>query len=221
MFETTKLKEENEKFKEENEKIKVDNERLLDKSIKCDLTRLYNKNKFMEDEKTHCELYCSTIAFVDGDKFKNVNDTYGHEAGDKVLMKLGDTLFSNVRAANVKADVYRFGGEEIIIWFHDTDPLKVFTVLEDIRAEMEDFYFVFEPMEGKDGPSNFHVTVSIGVAFQLVNESLLDLRKRADAEVYNAKTLGRNRISISEINKAEKKVFSKFRDNFLISTFPA
>jgi len=61
MFETTKLKEENEKFKEENEKIKVDNERLLDKSIKCDLTRLYNKNKFIEDEKTHCELYCSTI----------------------------------------------------------------------------------------------------------------------------------------------------------------
>jgi len=203
MFETTKLKEENEKFKEENEKIKVDNERLLDKSIKCDLTRLYNKNKFMEDEKSHCELYTSTMAFIDG---------------DKVLMKLGDTLFSNIRDANVKADIYRYGGEEIIIWFHDADPLEVFTVLEDIRTEMEDFYFEFEPMEGKTGPKSFHMTVSIGVAFQLINESLLDLRKRADGEVYNAKTLGRNRISISEINKAEKKVFSKFRDeNFMVA----
>ena len=172
-----------------------ENERrvIIDESKKDVLTRAYNRACFNSDiEKFIQSSYKNTIslAFIDGDKFKNVNDTYGHQAGDTVLKALVDKMFEHTRKLQ-KARVYRYGGEEFLILLVNENRKTVLDFLNELRKDIMDSPIAHDEVM-------IHVTVSIGVAFCEANDSVATLVGRADLAVYKAKNNGRNRIEIGE-----------------------
>jgi two-component system, cell cycle response regulator len=121
-------------------------------------------------------------AMADLDRFKRVNDTYGHEAGDKVLAAFGDVLRRRTREIDIAA---RFGGEEFVVLMPATNLRDAIAIAERIRAAVAELRI--EPM-----PES--ITVSFGVAERVAGEPGDALLRRADAALYEAKRLGRNRV---------------------------
>lgn len=127
---------------------------------------------------------CSVL-MLDIDNFKSVNDTYGHQVGDKVLRKLGEILRNNVRKTDIVA---RYGGEEFIIALPADSDETGSAVAEKIRAEMESTTF-----EGI--PNN--LTISIGIAHFPEHSQLKDdLVKKADMALYESKRQGKNQVTV-------------------------
>lgn len=187
------IKQENASLKERLEQSENERRVIIDESKKDVLTRAYNRACFNSDiEKFIQSSYKNTIslAFIDGDKFKNVNDTYGHQAGDTVLKALVDKMFEHTRKLE-KARVYRYGGEEFLILLVNENRKTVLDFLNELRKDIMD-----SPIEHDE--VTIHVTVSIGVAFCEANDSVATLIGRADLAVYKAKNNGRNRIEIGE-----------------------
>jgi diguanylate cyclase (GGDEF)-like protein len=122
-----------------------------------------------------------SVAMLDVDRFKEVNDRFGHGAGDQVLQQVAAALSRSVRADDVPA---RWGGEEFLVILTNTGIGGARTCAERIRAgvELEEF-----PVVGR-------VTVSAGVAQLESDESVDSLLARADARLYDAKAGGRNRV---------------------------
>ncbi len=131
------------------------------------------------------------IVVVDLDHFKSINDTYGHEAGDRVLKKVAEILKSHSRKSDICG---RVGGEEFLLSLSHASPENAKLVVERIRAELEVTKFSF------DG-NTLVVTASFGVAcFNGKNARDLDqIISYADAALYSAKRLGRNRIEFSPV----------------------
>jgi diguanylate cyclase (GGDEF)-like protein len=144
----------------------------------------YLKDAFQASLKTDSPL---SIAFADLDKFKSVNDTYGHAMGDQILVTTANILKANVRGADVVA---RYGGEEFILVFPHTEYALLKTICERIvRAFRETRHDVGTKRD-------LNVTISIGMATH--NEgrqfkSVEELLKAADKALYTAKLQGRNR----------------------------
>lgn len=162
------------------------------------LTGLINRRAFMprlqyEHQRAVRNGKIYTVAFLDLDYFKTVNDTYGHEAGDKVLRVLAKIMLKNCRAID---SVARIGGEEFAILLPESTAVEASIALERIRYELEQTPVII---------SNDHsilVTVSIGVASFISNQSSEDdIMARADRALYAAKAAGRNRIAIHEKNQ--------------------
>lgn len=130
------------------------------------------------------DLTTYTMLMIDLDKFKNVNDTYGHQVGDEVLMGIASILNDHMRQGDIAA---RFGGEEFICLIKNLTPELTDAVANRIREEI-----------GKTPLSTEHldVTVSIGCTQWQKNELFIDVMERADQMLYKAKTTGRNRIII-------------------------
>jgi diguanylate cyclase (GGDEF)-like protein len=129
-----------------------------------------------------------TIAMIDIDDFKRVNDVYGHPTGDAVLRWVAAWLQRSFRTTDV---VSRFGGEEFVVAFVDSDDLTALTSrLEDLRVGIEG-----AALRAVGGVEELRVTVSIGVA-QLPRDGSdpLAALTRADERLYAAKQAGRNRI---------------------------
>ena len=127
-----------------------------------------------------------TIAMLDIDHFKNFNDNFGHEAGDKVLRAIGTLLLRSVRGSDI---VCRFGGEEFVWVFLDCSIETAMPRLGQIAQEMKDMQCV---CQGKPLPC---VTVSIGVAqYPLHAQTLKGVIRAADQALYIAKNAGRDRI---------------------------
>lgn len=124
-----------------------------------------------------------TIAILDIDFFKRVNDTYGHEIGDQVLKKVGLIMHDNVRAADLAG---RYGGEEFVLVFPHLSKKVAYEIVERIRHTIERTPFVIEQ------DRKIHVTVSCGMA-SLSETSERTLKVKADQRLYLAKTQGRNR----------------------------
>lgn len=125
------------------------------------------------------------IAMMDLDHFKDINDTYGHVAGDKVLKSFARHAMARVRPYD---RVFRYGGEEFLICLPDADTQLGLDILGRLNDELASLPFEAE------GNGTFHVTVSFGLApldGQLPVEQSID---RADRALYAAKALGRNRI---------------------------
>lgn len=131
----------------------------------------------------------SLISF-DLDFFKNVNDTYGHGAGDEVLKKTVEIVQSSVRNVDILG---RLGGEEFAILLPETDKDGAFMVAERIRAQIEKCH-IFLKDKNKD---TIRITASFGVAESKGGESICDLLKFADEALYLAKNSGRNRVCCS------------------------
>ena len=131
------------------------------------------------------------IVVADLDHFKNINDSYGHEAGDIVLKRVAEILKSSSRKSEICG---RIGGEEFLLSLSHTTGENVRLVLDRIRKEIEASKFSF-------GGASLAVTASFGVAC-FNGENARDLNQIiscADAALYTAKKLGRNRIEFSAV----------------------
>lgn len=154
------------------------------------LTQTYNKRyllEFMEREMARCKRYNRplTLVMFDLDHFKNVNDEYGHLAGDYVLKKLANLINEkNIRTEECFA---RYGGEEFAIVLPDTTADRGVILADKIRSAIEETEFVFED-------NKMPVTVSMGVTELLGEDGIESFIGRADAKLYEAKERGRNRV---------------------------
>lgn len=163
-------------------------------SITDGLTRLYNSRYFFgraREEIERCNRYASPLSLIlmDVDNFKNFNDTYGHIDGDRVLAELADVIREGIRGVD---SAYRYGGEEFIVLFPETEPREAAIVAERIRQTFEQT--AFSP---KDGVC-VNVTISIGGGSYHQGEDLTSFVKRIDGAMYEAKRLGRNRVVFVE-----------------------
>ncbi|WP_269585280.1 GGDEF domain-containing protein [Roseibium sp. Sym1] len=157
--------------------------------VRDGLTGLLNHVSFKE--KLTSELNRSartrdpfTVALLDLDHFKSVNDSHGHQAGDSVIQTFATLLKSSLRNIDV---IGRYGGEEFAVLLLGADPAQAETTMDRIREE-------FERIEFAAGEETFHVTFSCGLAGSgeaTGGEALLTL---ADTALYEAKAGGRNRI---------------------------
>ena len=149
------------------------------------LTGIPNRRAFFEDAELLFEgsghTHQHSILMVDVDYFKDVNDTFGHRAGDRVLSVVAACAKSQLRSADL---VGRYGGDELVIALADCDGAAAFEVAERIRSVV-----AATPVATEDGVVN--VTLSIGVAGAGNDEGLLPLLARADLALYDAKRAGR------------------------------
>lgn len=127
------------------------------------------------------------VLILDIDHFKSVNDTFGHDAGDEVLIEFAVRLATNVRAVDLAC---RYGGEEFVVVMPETEIEAAQAIADRIRAQVAGTPFMV--MEGRELLS---VTISIGVAVTLgAGDTAEALLKRADEALYAAKQSGRNRV---------------------------
>lgn len=154
------------------------------------LTGLYNRRYFqqsIEREFSRAKRYGNhlSVAMIDIDHFKNINDTYGHQFGDKVLVDISNIFKESLRRTDY---ISRYGGEEFVLILPETDQENSYIPLERIRQKISQV-----PVYYDDKP--VYITVSIGIAHYTrgVNdpESLV---KNADSALYKAKESGRNRV---------------------------
>ncbi|SLN28510.1 diguanylate cyclase [Pseudooctadecabacter jejudonensis] len=154
------------------------------------LTELSNRRPFLKNLKTEFARARRTqrplsVAMIDLDHFKQVNDTYGHAAGDAVLRAVSDALILEFRSIDL---VGRLGGEEFAVIFPETDLSGAFTACERLRDVVAS-----TPVEVDDLLIN--VTASIGIAtLQEESENGMALLEEADARLLAAKSAGRNRV---------------------------
>jgi diguanylate cyclase (GGDEF)-like protein len=154
------------------------------------LTNLYNR-RFVDEQLEHlfdlAKNQNGFLGFVifDIDFFKKVNDTYGHDAGDKVLQIIAKLADENFRETDL---VGRIGGEEFCIVFTNTNNENVLKIVERFRKEVEEQVVQYEE-------KNIKITSSFGISYFSNNlNSCEELFKNADTALYEAKRSGRNRI---------------------------
>jgi diguanylate cyclase (GGDEF)-like protein len=129
-----------------------------------------------------------SLAFVDIDHFKAVNDTYGHAVGDVVLRGVAQTISANLRASDM---IGRYGGEEFMLILTETDIEEGAVLTEKLRTLVGRQRFAVE------GAPEIAVTISIGIAGGAGNKLRMDnLVRDADAAMYSAKSLGRNQTYV-------------------------
>jgi diguanylate cyclase len=133
------------------------------------------------------------LALADIDRFKNVNDRFGHLVGDRLLRLFANILVQNVRGQD---KVARFGGEEFALIFPGARLGEAVTAVERIRVVLESKQWTIEPR----GERISKVTASFGVAKLRADESANDLLRRVDERLYEAKVQGRNRVVADDPN---------------------
>lgn len=164
------------------------------------LTGLYNR-RYLEShferisERLKEEGKAVSLLILDIDFFKRVNDTHGHDAGDRVLQTVAKRIVSNLRGFDTAV---RFGGEEFVILLPDAPLSAAVTTAERLRVAIGS-----TPVPlGTDAPA-LSVSASLGVATVMAGEeSLEDLVRRADAALYQAKESGRNKVISSVVEPA-------------------
>jgi diguanylate cyclase (GGDEF)-like protein len=130
--------------------------------------------------KTPC-----SIALIDLDWFKRINDAFGHPTGDEVLRTFAITVFANIRTIDRFG---RYGGEEFLLVLPDTPAEEAARILERLRTIIADLdWSAFSP--------GLRVTISAGIATLRPDETPDSFLARADSALYAAKAGGRNRIS--------------------------
>jgi diguanylate cyclase (GGDEF)-like protein len=149
------------------------------------LTSIYNRRAFDESllnclSQDHRYGTTFSLALLDIDLFKRVNDQHGHLHGDRILQELGQLLKAEVRECDIVA---RFGGEEFVILMPQTELRVACNMAERVRGVIRE---------------SLPITVSIGVAGGLPNDTASSLLNRADAALYSAKNAGRNCVHINE-----------------------
>ncbi|GLQ31873.1 sensor domain-containing diguanylate cyclase [Litoribrevibacter albus] len=178
------------KVDERTQELCQSNKQLEELSLKDPLTNLYNRRFFNErlsEEVQRAHRYSTPLACVmlDIDHFKSINDKWGHDVGDDVLVGLSNYLVETVRESDILA---RLGGEEFCILLPVCSESSALRFLERIKTDISNLEFVCENQM-------FHVTCSFGIA--VLNEQLCNpgaLLKAADQALYSAKHAGRNRV---------------------------
>jgi len=128
-----------------------------------------------------------SLLVIDLDNFKQVNDSYGHLAGDNVLKSISEVVKASVRETD---QVFRFGGEEFVVLLNESDARCAQITAERIRKNISDTEMQFEN-------DTFNVTTSVGISAISKNDSFETLFQRADEAVYQAKREGKNRVVVA------------------------
>jgi diguanylate cyclase (GGDEF)-like protein len=166
---------------------------IREMAIHDDLTGFFNRTHLMDLIETESNRSIRTgsvfsLAMIDIDKFKNINDTYGHQTGDYVLKTFAAVIRSILRKTDFCG---RYGGEEFLIVLTQTDLQAAKIFAERIRDSVEKSLF---PSLGLDS----RVTVSVGMTVYRMQENIERTIARADEALYRAKNGGRNRVEYSE-----------------------
>lgn len=161
-------------------------EELKEVTLRDPLTNVYNRRyleTIIQDDIVRAHLHHSplTMAIIDLDHFKRVNDTWGHDVGDDQLNFVSKLIQQSLRESDA---VIRFGGEEFVIVFRDTDLAGAKEACEKVR----------KTIDAQVHPITGHQSVSIGLAQLKEGETLTSCLKRADEAMYVAKHKGRNRV---------------------------
>ncbi|TDY02811.1 diguanylate cyclase [Thiohalophilus thiocyanatoxydans] len=170
--------------------LRTEGAQLRDQVTTDELTGVHTRNSIMEifsrmltqsrSQKTNLSL-----AMVDLDHFKQINDTHGHLAGDKVLKEVGEKIQGLLRSEDF---VGRYGGEEFMIILNNTDLAGSNIVMERLRSSVSD-----NPIE-IDDDQHIQVTLSAGVTTLREEDDEDSFFHRADEALYEAKNGGRNRV---------------------------
>lgn len=163
--------------------------KLLEKQAMTDgLTGIFNRMKFddilaKEIQRAKRNKFPLSLIMCDIDHFKQINDQFGHSAGDKVLKSLARLIKTNIRSIDFFA---RWGGEEFAILSPGSDSEGTLQLAEKIRNKIELFKF----------PKPEHLTLSFGISTFKTGDSAAKLLKRADEAMYRAKENGRNQVQV-------------------------
>lgn len=160
----------------------------LENSMNKDhLTGVYNRRKMQNDLDMFINQNNSallTAVFVDADRFKGINDNFGHDTGDRALVYLGQKLQHHAKLLN--GEVYRYGGEEFLILCFISRG-ELISRLNDLRSDIKS-QRIYHPKR------DISLTVSMGVSFYNESKNKDEMIKKADDGVYKAKNNGRDRI---------------------------
>lgn len=175
----------------ESQRTKEALEEQRHKATHDPLTGLPNREAYSErayHEMQRFKRYCRplTLAICDIDYFKKINDSYGHQAGDKVLKLIAKVVSTRLRKVDFIA---RFGGEEFVLLMPETTAEQAFKVLDKIRSAVGKTPFRF-----KEDP--VQITISFGMSAFVQEDTLESAFERADKALYKAKSEGRNRCII-------------------------
>jgi diguanylate cyclase (GGDEF)-like protein/PAS domain S-box-containing protein len=167
-------------------KRKQAEEELRRLSVTDTLTSIYNRRYFVqvlenEIERAKRTVYEFSLIMLDIDRFKSINDQYGHNSGDLVLKSMAKMISNRIRKIDVFA---RWGGEEFVILLPDTSVKQAVNLAEELR----------EHISRMDIPSVCQVTASFGVAGYCPEDTVDTLVNKADNAMYEAKDAGRNRV---------------------------
>lgn len=186
-----KLRDSRRQLAEQLEEITKLQARLQEQAERDPLTGLHNR-RYLDGALERALAACAqddtplTLVLIDIDRFKRINDTYGHPAGDEVIRQLAGLLRERVRDAGLIA--CRYGGEEFLMMLPGTPVAQAMAMAEDLRA-------TFEATEVVSGGQVMRTTLSIGVAgCPEHGRQAQPLVLRADQALYEAKLRGRNRV---------------------------
>ncbi len=161
------------------------------------MTGLYNRNAFLIAFESLLHFIKRSkmnmvVLYIDIDNFKQINDTFGHDAGDIVLQKFAHYLKKSMRESDI---VGRIGGDEFIMCLPNTDDEGGLVIAEKIREGITDI-----PLDLNNGTS-IRVTISIGMTMctHLVKTDLGSIIKIADTALYAAKSMGKNKVHANQI----------------------
>lgn len=178
-----------------NEELEKANERLKRISNIDGLSGLYNQRCFYETLEDAIEVYKDKqnnnqpgvfcIMLIDIDRFKSVNDMYGHTTGDKTIQFVADLIQKNTRISDL---CFRCGGDEFGVILYDTDNEQGLRMADRLRKIIEKSSFNFNN-------KTIQLTVSIGVASYDMNQSLNSILIKVDSKLYASKKQGKNQVN--------------------------
>ena len=176
-----------------NYEVYKENKRLIAKMdemiVHDDLTNVHNRRYFTSELKKHFNLNARyqaqfSIAMLDIDNFKIINDKYGHQGGDQILIELCQLVLESIRVTDIFA---RYGGEEFVLILPENTINETVDVLNKLREKIAQHSFKIDEVL-------VPVTVSIGASAIAANDNETTLIRKADQALYKAKELGRNRV---------------------------
>lgn len=167
----------------------------VEKAYSDPLTGLNNRAAFDKSIEQEIDLatrhgHKLSIMLLDLDRFKQINDNYGHIVGDAVLKKFADCIMECMRRSDI---AFRYGGEEFVVLLRNTQIAGALLLAERMRKNVEEMKFEYNNIK-------LNISVSIGLAELKEGEDKLPLIERTDALLYKAKENGRNRVEAEDEN---------------------